>query len=201
MSTNWKMTMKPNFTAELMALSAKELHQVVTRMHTLVQDPKPDARVKKQLKHVDPRLHRIRCGDYRVFYTFEYPFISLLALRRRQEDTYDGVEVEFLGGFDPDLPTVEIPMLRSLWSVREEYLLAPADSLRQSLPQLITSQLLNSLCIPAPYHVALLAIQSEDELLDCPGVPLHVLSLLLEHLFPSAEPSNVVGVTTQEGYP
>jgi mRNA-degrading endonuclease RelE of RelBE toxin-antitoxin system len=184
MSTDWKTTMKPNFTAELMALSAKELHQVMTRIHALVQDPKPDARVKKQLKHVNPRLHRIRCGDYRVLYTFEYPFISLLALRRRQEDTYDDVGVEFLGGFDPDLPTVEIPMPRSLGSVREDCFLVPTDPIQQLLPQPITSQLLSSLHIPSQYHVALLAIQSEDELLDCPGVPHYVLTRLLEHLFP-----------------
>ena len=37
----------------------------------LAKDPTPDAKVKKQLKHIDPRLHRIRAGDYRIFYTFE----------------------------------------------------------------------------------------------------------------------------------
>src|SRR5947199_8772243 len=117
MSTAWKTTMKPSFTAELMALPAKEVHQVMAKIHLLVQDPKPDAKVKKLLK---PPLHRLRCGDYRIFYTFEYPFISLLALRRRREDTYDeDLEAEFLGGFDPDLPTVETPMANPIRYVRE----------------------------------------------------------------------------------
>src|SRR5229473_4656338 len=102
MSTTWLTTMKPSFQTEWLALSPKEIHQVLEKINLLVQDPTLDAKVKKQLKHIDPRLHRIRAGDYRIFYTFEYPYISILALRRRDDDTYDeDLDVEFLGGLDP----------------------------------------------------------------------------------------------------
>ena len=185
MSTDWKTTMKPNFTAELMGLPAKEVHQVITKIHALVQDPRPDAKVKKLLKHSGPPLHRLRCGDYRIFYTFKHPFISLLALRRRREDTYDeDPDAEFLGGFDPDFPTVETAIINRVRYVREEHFVAPVDPVQQLLPESITSELLNNLRIPAQYHVALLAIQSEDELLDCPSVPQTGLTRLVEHLFP-----------------
>jgi len=74
----------------------------VEKINLLVQDPTPDAKVKKQLKHMNGRLHRIRSGDYRIFYTFEQPYISILALRRRDDDTYDeDMDAEFLGGLDP----------------------------------------------------------------------------------------------------
>jgi mRNA-degrading endonuclease RelE of RelBE toxin-antitoxin system len=101
MGAEWLVTMKPSFTNEWLALPPKEAHQVLEKIKLLEQDPTPDAKVKKQLKHIDPRLHRIRAGDYRIFYTFEEPHISLLAVRRRREDTYDeALDIEFLGGFD-----------------------------------------------------------------------------------------------------
>jgi superfamily I DNA/RNA helicase/mRNA-degrading endonuclease RelE of RelBE toxin-antitoxin system len=186
MSTGgWKITMKPNFTAELMALPPREVRQVMAKIHALVQDPQPDAKVKKLLKHSDPPLCRLRCGDYRIFYTFRRPFISLLALRRRREDTYDkDLEAEFLGGFDPDLPTVEAPMTSQMRHAPEEWFIAPVDPVQRLLPEPITKELLNNLRIPAKYHVALLAIQSEDEFLKCSSVPQSLLERLMEYLFP-----------------
>ena len=189
MSTDWKITMKPSFFAELMALPAREMQQVMAKIQMLVQDPRPDGNVKMQLKHIGHRLHRIRCGNYRVFYTFESPFVSLLALRRRKRDTYDeSLNEEFLSGFDPDLPTIENPITNPLPPhVDEERSLAPADPLQQLLPEPITSELLNNLHIPAQYHAALLAIRSEDELLDCPDVPGYLLTRLLDYLLPSGK--------------
>src|SRR5947207_5208315 len=103
MTTEWRITQKPDFYKALLALSPKETHQVLEKINLLAQDPTPDAKVKKQLNHIDPRLHRIRAGDYRIFYTFEEPYISLLAVRRRREDTYnEDLDVEFLGGLDPE---------------------------------------------------------------------------------------------------
>ena len=102
MTTEWRVTQKPDFFKALLALSPKETHQVLEKINLLVQDPTPDAKVKKQLKHMNGRLHRIRSGDYRIFYTFEQPYISILALRRRDDDTYDeDMDAEFLGGLDP----------------------------------------------------------------------------------------------------
>src|SRR5438876_7025739 len=101
MTIEWRITQKPDFFKALLALPPKETHQVLEKINLLVQDPTPDAKVKKHLKHIDPRLHRIRAGDYRIFYTFEEPYISLLAVRRRRENTYDDdLDIEALGGFD-----------------------------------------------------------------------------------------------------
>src|SRR5690242_20457496 len=98
MASHWLITMKPSFREEWLALPLKEVRQVHEKIKILEQDPTPDAKVKKQLKHINPQLHRIRCGDYRLFYTFDIPHISLLALRRRSDDTYDeDFDIEFLG--------------------------------------------------------------------------------------------------------
>ena len=72
MATIWLTTMKPGFTNEWLALPPKEAHQVLEKINLLVQDPTPDAKVKKQLKYMNGNLHRIRSGDYRIFYTFEH---------------------------------------------------------------------------------------------------------------------------------
>src|SRR2546426_2559762 len=103
MSIQWSTTMKQSFQTDWLALPPKEAHQVLEKIALLAQDPTPDAKVKKQLKYMHGKLHRIRSGDYRIFYTFEYPYISILALRRRNDDTYDeDLDVEFLGGLELD---------------------------------------------------------------------------------------------------
>ena len=184
MSTDWKTTMKPSFLVELNALPAKEMQQVMAKIQTLVEDPRPDGHMRMQLKYIGHRLHRLRCGNYRVFYTFETPFISLLALRRRQNDTYDGsLNEEHLSGFDPDIPTIGNFITSPISYVSEDQ----ADPAEQKLPKPITSELLKNLRIPAQYHSALLAIQSEEELLECPDVPGYWLTRLLDHLLPPKE--------------
>ncbi|GHO93898.1 DNA helicase [Reticulibacter mediterranei] len=179
MTANWLATMKFNFTNEWLALSPKEAHQILAKIKQLTQDPTPDAKVKKQLKHLNPSLHRIRCGDYRIFYTFEHPYISLLALRRRKEDTYEeDIDAEFLGGYDasiaeskPGEASVRFPT---------QFPTTPADP----LPEPITVELLINLRIASRYHAALLTLQTEQDLIDCQAVPSQVLEKLMEYLFP-----------------
>src|SRR5438067_13860052 len=104
MTTEWRITQKPDFYKALLALSPKEIHQVLEKINHLAKDPTPDAKVKKQLKHMNGRLHRLRSGNFRIFYTFEQPYISILALRRRDDDTYnEDMDVEFLGGLQSHL--------------------------------------------------------------------------------------------------
>ena len=66
MTTEWRITQKPDFFKALLALSPKEAHQVMGKIELLAQDPTPDAKVKKQLKHMNGRLHRLRSGNFRI---------------------------------------------------------------------------------------------------------------------------------------
>src|SRR6266581_1130 len=179
MTTEWRITQKPDFFKALLALPPKETHQVLEKINLLAKDPTPDAKVKKQLKHIDPRLHRIRAGDYRIFYTFEEPYISLLGVRRRREDTYDeDVDVDFLGGLDLVLESTT-KEAQPDW----ERLLAPKEPEKQRLPEPITEELLTNLRVPKECHARLLPIATEEDLLDCPGVPVDYLLKIDEYMF------------------
>lgn len=196
MSMKWLTTMKPSFQIEWLALPQKESRQVLEKISLLTQDPFPDGKVKKQLVHIDPKLHRIRSGDYRIFYTFEKPYISLLALRRRKEDTYDEeIDSELLGGLEPEFdvdydaipPTLEgIPAvpITSSYSY-SPFSVAPVQ-IKKALPEPVTTELLTNLLIPQEYYAPLLAATTEDDLLECPasGVPNVHVGKVLEYMFP-----------------
>ncbi|BAU14383.1 UvrD/REP helicase [Leptolyngbya sp. NIES-3755] len=177
MSTPWLTTMKPTFQTEWLALPPKESHQILEKISLLAQDPTPDAKVKKQLKYMGGKLHRLRSGNYRIFYTFEHPYISLLALRRREDDTYDEEhDAEFLGGLDPELkPQSNQPNWEKLFSQ------APVQE--TALPEPMTIDLLTNLRIPEVCHARLLRVDSREKLFDCPGIPDEIILKLDEYLF------------------
>jgi superfamily I DNA/RNA helicase/mRNA-degrading endonuclease RelE of RelBE toxin-antitoxin system len=184
MATQWLITQKPDFYKALLALPPKETHQVLEKINLLTQDPTPDAKVKKQLKYLDGRLHRIRSGDYRIFYTFEQPFISILALRRRDDDTYDeDLDVEFLGGLDVDIDLPGAPVAAKPAQPDWEKWLAPKVAEKRRLPEPITPELLENLRIPKECHARLLPIQTQDDLLECPGVPDEHLLQINDYMF------------------
>src|SRR5713226_6338723 len=181
MTIEWRITQKPDFFKALLALPSKEMHQVVEKVSLLAQDPTPDAKVKKQLKYMGGRLHRIRSGDYRIFYTFEQPYISILALRRRDDDTYDeDMDVEFLRGLDPHFDEAQAARTAQPdW----EQILAPKEPEKKPLPEPITEGLLADLNVPKVCHARLLHIQTREDLLECPGVPDDYLLKIDEYMF------------------
>ena len=176
----WRATVKPNFILEMLALPPKETHQVVEKINLLIQDPTPDAKVKKQLKYMHGKLYRIRCSNYRIFYTFEFPYISLLTLRLRANDTYDeDLDPEFLGGFDPQL--VEEKPASIDWAKFLQPVAPPA----RELPEPITKDLLDNLRVPVEYHRLLLPVVTEDDLwaLSDHGVPDEHILNIYDYLF------------------
>lgn len=181
MTTEWRITQKPDFFKALLALPPKETHQVLEKINLLTQDPTPDAKAKKQLKYMNGKLHRIRCGDYRIFYTFEQPYISILALRRRNDDTYDeDMDIEFLGGLDPRFDEAQAARAsQPHW----EQILAPKEPEKKPLPEPITEELLANLNVPKACHARLLLVQTREDLLDCPGIPDDYLLKIDEYMF------------------
>ena len=179
MPAEWIVSMKQSFQSEWLALPPKEVRQVLEKINLLAQDPLPDAKVKKKLKYVGHELCRLRAGDYRVFYTYEKPYVSLLGLRRRQDDTYDDEKLddEFLGGFGGDATTAERPKEPD-W----ERFLTPQITVTP-LPRPIDQELLRNLHVPAEHHKALLLVKDEEALLNCSGVPDEHLLRVHEALF------------------
>lgn len=181
MTGPWILSMKPTFLTELLALPPKEAHQVQEKLALLVADPTPDAKVKKQLRHLDGKLHRLRSGDHRIFYTYDDHYVSVLALRRRKEDTYDEeIDAEFLGGLDPVITAKTRAQGPTKWI--EPAPSAPPRAARP-LPTPITEALLKRLRVPSAYIPKLLAVGDEDALLNCAGVPDELLLKVHEALF------------------
>ena len=151
---------------------------MLEKIHLLSEDPMPDAKVKKQLKYMNDRFHGIRSGNFRIFYTFEKPYISILALRRRDYDTYDeDLDAEFLGGLDPQFEeTKTSKIMQPDW---EKYV----TEQKKPLPEPITEELLTRLHLPCEYHARLIRVHTQDDLLNCPGVPDDYLLLIDQCMF------------------
>jgi superfamily I DNA/RNA helicase/mRNA-degrading endonuclease RelE of RelBE toxin-antitoxin system len=178
MAKGWILSYKPGLLREVLALPAKQRYQVLTKIADLALDPHADAHTKMRLKHMNNKLHRLRSTDYRVFYTYDDTHVSLLALRLRNEETYDTeVDPEFLGAGDVDT-TIEQPGQPS-W----EQWMQPSAPKSTPFPEPITPELLVALRVPAVFHARLLEIGSQETLFECPAVPDEYLLAIDEHMF------------------
>jgi len=171
------ISFKPNFLSDLKKIPAGRQAQVMAKIGMLATDPEPDAKTRKRLKGVENGLCRLRSGDYRVFYTYDDSAVSLFSVRLRTDDTYDSMpDVEVLDHADFTVersgPTEED--FRRWITSRER---------STPLPEPITADLLEALGIPAAYADRLTRIESEEALLECPGVPDEYLLAIDEHMF------------------
>ena len=140
--------------------------QVQKKLDLLAQDPMPDSKVKKRLKNMDGAPCRLRSGDLRVFYTFARPYISLLSIRWRKDAYDDDVDAEFLGG--PASRSFDV----SAFLDKPARAAAPK---RTKLPRPVTEELLAALRVEPAHFPRLLGLSTEEDLLNCPGVPDEVL--------------------------
>ncbi len=180
--TAYNLTMKPEFLKDIQALHPKEMRQVMDKLGVLVVDPFPNGNLKKQLKYMvgGRKLHRLRSGDYRIFYTFDQQFVSILVLRRRTDDTYDeDLDAEFLGGLATSDELITEQVASQQKPDLEKYMQPPVIP----LPEPITVELLERLQVPAVYHPRLLQIHNQDALLNCPGVDDETLLRIDAYLF------------------
>ena len=77
------VTMKPAFRSGVAALPDKDARFVIEKLGLLEVDPRSDGHGKIKLVHLPGNLYRLRTGDYRVIYTFDDRFVSLLDVRKR----------------------------------------------------------------------------------------------------------------------
>lgn len=135
--------------------------------------------MKKKLKGADG-VYRMRVTDHRVFYRFGGDWISLLGIRRRAEDTYEGVPGEAAepppDDGDDDLDALIVasrPRTFELQSTTPE----------TALPEPITQELLRELDVPIAAVPTLLRCSTEEALLEA-SVPPDVLDRVVDRLFP-----------------
>lgn len=174
----FELNLKPSFMADLLALPNKKTARMAQqKVEELQKDPTPDGHHKKKLKgHAEP-VYRLRCGDYRIFYTFGKGWIRLLGIRLHHEG-YDDESLEYE---EPAL-TPEPPEASA--TVKKLAKIAPPEiPTARPLPQQITAEFLQQLHVPEGYQPALLACKDEDNLLEA-NVPSDVLSRVMDALFP-----------------
>ncbi len=183
--TEWTLSLRKNFQTELLALPPKEIAQVQKKLTQLVDDPLPDAKVKKQLKSwKGGTVYRLRSGDYRIFYSLEKSFISLLALRRRSESTYDeSIQAETFGGPGGTQSLNGPGAVKGQEEYWKNYALQQQEENERSLPEPLTSEFLDRLFVPKEMHDRLIAVHNEDELLSCPNVPDELLLTIHQAVF------------------
>lgn len=174
-----QLTIKPSCMREIAAFPADRAALLWDKIDQLVSDPLPDGKVKKKLKGADG-VYRIRVTDHRVFYRFGEDWISLLGVRRRREDTYDGLPADAPDALPPD----EDEDLDALLSRAERRTFSFEPILHETpLPEPITPELLRELGVPVSAVPVLLRCATEDALLQA-AVPAEVLGRVVDRLFP-----------------
>jgi superfamily I DNA/RNA helicase/mRNA-degrading endonuclease RelE of RelBE toxin-antitoxin system len=178
-----ELNIKPSCAHELHAFPAKQAAQLWEKIGYLIDNPLPDGKLKKKLNSKQD-LFRLRVGDYRVFYTFGDTWIRLLAIRKRDDQTYgksNEIEADEPGSlptdgddFDADADERRLPKQVQVTSK------APASA---KLPRNLSAAWLESLKIPGEHIATLVLCKTEDQLLAAP-VPADVLDRVVDNLWP-----------------
>ena len=180
--TRRQLTIKPSCMREIAAFPSDRAGLLWDKIDQLVGDPLPDGKVKKKLKGADG-VYRLRVAEHRLFYRFGEDWVSLLGVRRRQEDTYDGVPSRDTpdrlppehedDDLDALLATTDGPRTFQLQAVPES----------RALPRPITVELLQKLQVPIAAIPTLVRCRTEDELIEA-AVPGPIVTQVLDALFP-----------------
>lgn len=180
------LVQRSGFLDDLLALDAKAVKQILSKYTMLETAPEPDAKSKVKLDGRTDGLHRMRSGDYRIFYTFDDEKVSLWGVRRKTvkgqykgkkggDVTYDGIDE-----VDDDDLDLDIPDLAPRTTF-DDWVQPVAQKTR--LPEPITVELLRALEVPPAFDARLTAIDNQDDLLECPGVPEEHLLAIDRHMF------------------
>jgi superfamily I DNA/RNA helicase/mRNA-degrading endonuclease RelE of RelBE toxin-antitoxin system len=178
--TRRNLTIKPSCMREITAFPSDRTAMLWDKIDALVTDPVPDGKLKKRLKGGDG-VCRMRVADHRVFYRFGEGWISLLGIRRRAEDTYDGAldatpDLQVPDDGDDNLDALIAAAKPKVFDFKTT---APETS----LPEPITQDLLRELAVPVSAIPILLRCTTEDALLEA-AVPPEVLGRVIDRLFP-----------------
>ena len=147
----------------------------------------PDGKVKKQLAHIEGKPYRIRSGDYRILYTYDNQTITVYKIERRNEGTYKKNQA-IVPEYDEahaDLD-IEFDDVESVHNPSPSYNMSPQwyeGDTSQRLPEPITPELLTTLNVAPEYFTRLLRVQTQDQLLTCPGIDDDTLLSINAYLF------------------
>lgn len=174
-----QITIKPTCMREILAFPSDRASLLWEKINQLVTDPLPDGKVKKKL-HAAEGIYRLRVADHRVFYRFGDDWVSLLGVRRRQEDTYREVP----GANDTaDAPPDGEADLDALLEPPQATFAFDAKGPSRPLPFKLSRKWLADHQVPASAHPILRQCRTEEELLEA-ALPSDILSRVIEAVFP-----------------
>lgn len=180
-TTTYELNLKPSFMADLLALPNKKTARMVQqKVEELQHDPTADGKLKKKLKGHDSPVYRLRCGDYRLFYTFGKGWIRLLGVRLRK-DAYEDETIDYEEPAEGGVPTS--PATPPRGGDKKAEVAPVAETGARPLPQPLTSEFLARLQVPPGYQPLLTTCSDEDALLAA-NVPADVLTRVMDALFP-----------------
>lgn len=167
---------------EIVAFPADRASLLWEKIDNLVADPLPDGKVKKKLKSAEG-VYRLRVAEHRVFYRFGDDWVSLLGIRRRQEDTYEAVPAAATPDHLP--PDSDDDDLDALIAKAEPptFRFNDTSTAARPLPVQITPGFLQRLGVPVAAVPTLVQCHTEDDLLEA-AVPSEVIALVLDAIFP-----------------
>ena len=182
-----QLVFRPGFHTDLLEFDSGTVKQILGKVGMLLEQPEEAGKAKARVDGRNDGLHRLRSGDFRIFYTYDAQKVSLWTVRRKTvkgqyrgkkggDVTYDGLDEVVEDDLDVDLPpSVSSREGYESW-VRARPELTP-------LPEKITTDLLQALGVPFEYHARLAAISDQESLLACPGVPEDHLLAIDRHMF------------------
>ena len=90
--TFYELIHKPTFTNQLLTIPKEEIAKVLEKIQLLRDNPKTQGNLKKRLHGYQGKVYRLRCGDYRIIYSYGNGWVSLLGVDQRK-DVYKGTKL------------------------------------------------------------------------------------------------------------
>jgi superfamily I DNA/RNA helicase/mRNA-degrading endonuclease RelE of RelBE toxin-antitoxin system len=179
----------PAFLSELLELPDKVRKALTQKVKILERDPISAQGDAKKLKNSNPPLYRVRIGEYRLIYTFDSGWVQLIAIRKRDDQTYqrDFGQIDLPDHAPPSLvdpDTIDALLTTPMQSAALPPLAGDSSSRQpQLLPRRLTAEDLRHWHIAEQYWSILLAVQTEEDLLSAP-VPQQIIERVLDILYP-----------------
>ena len=157
---SYELIHKPTFTNQLLTIPKEEIAKVLEKIQLLRDNPKTQGNLKKRLHGYQGKVYRLRCGDYRIIYSYGDGWVSLLGVDQRK-DVYKGTK---LVADSPNFEVNQLPSTADLLSLKPRSKPSASSEKSDSLPRKLDETFLQQLRIPDDYFPALLKCKTLDDL-------------------------------------
>lgn len=157
---SYELIHKPTFTNQLLTIPKEEMAKVLEKIQLLRDNPKTQGNLKKRLHGYQGKVYRLRCGDYRIIYSYGDGWVSLLGVDQRK-DIYKGTK---LVADSPNFEVNQLPSTADLLSLKPISKPSASSDKSDSLPRKLDDTFLQQLRIPDDYFPTLLKCKTLDDL-------------------------------------